>query len=87
MAMTLPSGADKEGLLAAYNNAATAVNDKQAVTVIVVKDSGTLDQLKDAEQLRHRGQGEDPHPRNVAVVYAPAGNNNLEAVKKALNGL
>ena len=41
-AMTLPSGSEKEGLLAAYNNGATAAKDQQFVTVIVVKDSGTL---------------------------------------------
>ena len=88
-AMTLPSGSEKEGLLAAYNNGATAAKDKQFVTVIVVKDSGTLDQLKDTLNNFDTGKSKAKiltHD-NVAVVYAAAGEDHLAAVKKALDGL
>ncbi len=87
-AMTLPSGSEKGGLVAAYNNAATAIDDKQAVTVIVVKDSGTLDKLKDTlNNFDTGGKAQILTHENIAVVYGAAGNDHLAAIKKALNGL
>jgi maltose-binding protein MalE len=87
-AMTLPSGSEKGGLVAAYNNAATATNDKQLVTVLVLKDSDALDKLKDTlNNFDTGGKAKILTHENVAVVYAQAGNDHLAAVKKALNGL
>ncbi len=83
----LPAEARDEGLVAAYSNSATAVDDKQVVGLFVMKDEKVAGKVGDLVRgTAPRGAKLYVHDE-VMVVYAAAGKDRGSAVVRAVKAL
>lgn len=85
--MPVPKDAKGQGLLQAYSNAQTASGDKQIVFVFTLKDSDTVDKLRDQLAGSVPGPAQVITHENVLVVYGATGVDHAAAVKSTLTAL
>jgi hypothetical protein len=83
----VPTEARDQGLEAAYSNAATAIEDGQAVAVFVVKDAGVADKVGDLVRGSVPEHSRLIVKENVMVVYAAAGKDRSAQIQKAVDAL
>ena len=84
---TVSDDARDEGLQASYSNASTAVEDKQLVSLFVVKNSDVAEEV--SKQVRQTASKTAKLfvDGNVMVVYAAAGDDRSIAVEQAVKSL
>jgi len=79
--------AREEGMTASFSNTATAVEDRQAVAVFVMKDAGVAAEVSDrVRESAPKSARLIAHDR-VLVVYAAAGTDRAAAVERAVQAL
>ncbi|HKG62897.1 MAG TPA: hypothetical protein VKB28_02430 [Solirubrobacteraceae bacterium] len=83
----VPADAREEGMTASFSNTATAVEDRQAVAVFVMKDAGVASEVSDrVRESAPKSARLIAHDR-VLVVYAAAGTDRAAAVERAVEAL
>jgi hypothetical protein len=83
----VPADAREEGMTASFSNTATAVKDRQAVAVFVMKDAGVASEVSDrVRESAPKSARLIAHDR-VVVVYAAAGTDRAAAVERAVEAL
>jgi hypothetical protein len=84
---TVSDDARDEGLEASYSNASTAAEDKQLVSLFVVKNDDVAEEV--AAQVRQTASKKAKLfvDGNVMVVYAAAGDDRSAAVQQAVKSL
>jgi hypothetical protein len=83
----VPADARDEGMTASFSNTATAVKDKQAVAVFVMKDADVASEVSDrVRESAPKAARLIAHDR-VLVVYAAAGTDRAAAVERAVEAL
>ena len=79
--------AKDQGLLQAYSNAQTASGDKQIVFVFTLKDSDTVNKLRDQLAGSVTGPAKVITHENVLVVYGATGVDYAADVRSKLDAL
>ena len=84
---TVSDDARDEGLQASYSNASTAVEDKQLVSLFVVKNSDVAEEVSKQVRQTAKKPAKLFVDGNVMVVYAAAGDDRSVAVEQAVKSL
>jgi hypothetical protein len=84
---TVSADARDEGLQAAYSNTPTAAEDKQLVSVFVVKDADVAEEVSAQVRQTTKKPAKLFVDGNVMVVYAAAGDDRSAAVEQAVKSL
>lgn len=84
---SVPAEAREQGLQASFSNAATVAEDKQVVTLFVVKDAELAGDVSEQVRKSAPKSAKLIVDGNVLVVYAPAGDDRSAAIEQAVRAL
>jgi len=87
VAQDVPDEAAEQGLRAAYTNAATVADDRQAVALFLLDDPGAAKKVNELVGDTAPGSSRLIVHDEVLVVYAAAGTDRGDQVEKAVKAL